>query len=157
MQHAWRGTWNRHTVAPSRIFLHRCHFFNFCKKMQKKWNRPCPLPYEEAMEAFNKTVNSVQNNMRIWRIEGKTLRFLMGRTEGENRDFSTIGLVRIEIHQKCSSSMNPSWHNKKGKEGLEGRLCPNFWLLYICICGIFRLPLLLYCGALIGCPDISKN
>ena len=57
-------------------------FFNFCKKMQKNENRPCPLPYEEVMEAIIKTVNSVQNNMRIWRIEGKTLRFLMGRTEG---------------------------------------------------------------------------
>ena len=30
--------------------LRRCHFFNFCKKMQKNENRLCPLPHEKVLE-----------------------------------------------------------------------------------------------------------
>ena len=33
---------------------------------------------------------------------------------------------------------------------------PKFLIVIMCICGIYVL-LLLYCGALVGCPDVSKT
>ena len=54
--------------------------------------------------------------------------------------------IRMRIHQNFSSSMTPStggW-----------RLCPNFWLL--CAYVVYLL-LLLYCGVLVGYPDVSRN
>ena len=49
---ACRDNWNRHAVALSNIFLHRCHFLHFCKKNAKNEERLCPLPYEEVLEAI---------------------------------------------------------------------------------------------------------
>ena len=132
------------------IFLHMCHFFNFCKKMQKNENRLCPLLYEAVLEDIIKTVWTEQSgNLKEMRYLGKaalvcpcgktrvkfclpTLHFLMGRTEGENGSFMAI---RMRIYQNCSSSMTPSW------------LCPNFCLL--CEYMVYLL-LLLYCGESMG-------
>ena len=77
----------------------------------------------------------------------------MGRAEGENGSFLAI---RIKINQKISSSMNPRGPKKKHKKGPEAM--PKF-LIVMCMCGIFARLLLLYCRALIGCPDVlvSKN
>ena len=38
------------------IILHMCHFFNFCKNMQKNETTLCPLPYEEILEDIIKIV-----------------------------------------------------------------------------------------------------
>ena len=54
--------------------------------------------------------------------------FLMGLTEGKNRSSQAI---RMKNSQTVSSSMTPSW---------------TLLLLHV-----------LYCGALIGRPDFSKN
>ena len=81
-------------MAPSDKFLHVCHFFNFCKKMQKNENRLCPLPCEEVLEDIIKTVWTEQcGNLKEIRYlrkfaQGKTwvkfclpaLHFLMGCT-----------------------------------------------------------------------------
>ena len=54
------------------IFLHMCHFFNFCKKMQKNEYRLCPLPYDEVLEDIIKTIWSEQcGNHKEMRYLGK--------------------------------------------------------------------------------------
>ena len=54
------------------IFLHMCHFFNFCKKMQKNENRLCLLPYEEVLEDINKTDWTEQSgNLKEMRYLGR--------------------------------------------------------------------------------------
>ena len=53
--------------------------------------------------------------------------------------------IRIKIHQKLCSFFTPQ---------RSRRLCPNFWLL--CAYVVYLL-LLLHCGALVGCPDVSKT
>ena len=44
------------------IFLHMCHFFNFCKKMQKNEYRLCPLPYDEVQDHLVRTMWELQRN-----------------------------------------------------------------------------------------------
>ena len=38
------------------IFLHMCHFFNFCMEMQKNEIELCSLPYEEVLEDIIKII-----------------------------------------------------------------------------------------------------
>ena len=73
---------------------------------------------------------------------GFCLHFLMGRNEGKNGSFMAI---RMRIHQKFSSSMTPSWTRPEAM--------PNL-LIVMCIYmhDMVYLLLLLYCGALVGCP-----
>ena len=70
---------------------------------------------------------------------------------------SSWGAPRVKFHSYNFKDENPSkvffFHDPlvDMKKNWGQRLYPNFWLL----CGIFAL--LQYCGALIGCPDVSSG
>ena len=140
------------------IFFTQVPFFNFCKKMQKMKIDyvHCPMRWfwRTSLRPVGQNNVGISKNWDAWGrlhlfAHGKTwvkfclptLHFLMGRTKGKNGSFIAI---RMRIHQNFSSSMTPLWKKNWGR-----RLCPNSWLL----CDVFAL--LQYCGALIGCPDVS--
>ena len=71
----------------------------------------------------------------------------MGRAKGKNGSFIAI---TMRIHQNLSSSMNPRGH-KKTEAGGYAQISDCY--VYMCI----YMLLFLYRGALVGCPDVSKN
>ena len=69
------------------IFLHMCHFFNFCKKMKKNENRLCSLPYEEVLEEIIKTVCTEQcGNLEEVRYLGNAALVCHGKTWVTKKD-----------------------------------------------------------------------
>ena len=70
----------------------------------------------------------------------------MGHTEGKN---GILIAIRMRIHQNFSSSMTDP-HGLEKKTGAGG-------YAQISDCYVVYLLLLLYCGAIVGCADLSKN